>query len=59
MIGMPRSPKSPEGARVNVTVRLPRPHLEVVEAAAERNQMSRSDVIISLIRNSKLWKANP
>jgi len=55
MFGMPRSPKSPEGARVNLTVRLPKPHLAALDAAATRNGMSRSDVIISLIRNSRLW----
>ena len=53
---MGRRPKSPEGTRSPVTIRLPREHVEFLDQIGVDKKMSRSDVVIAFITNSSLWK---
>jgi hypothetical protein len=52
---MGRHPKSPEGVRLPVTIRLPREHIEFLDEIGAKKKMSRSDVVIAFIVNSSTW----
>jgi hypothetical protein len=53
---MGRNPKSPEGPRSPVTIRLPRDHVEFLDEIGAKKKMSRSDVVIAFITNSSTWR---